>query len=223
MAESRTGASSSRSGRRTESGDYGRGEDPQSRRGRERNEKRRVRRNEDRSNWGYDYDFNRALDDIGPQAVPVIIGASAGLLLGLFLGGRHHSIRSGSGWLRSSDRSSALETDETTELIASNKVEGTAVYSRDGEKLGNIYNFMVGKRSGRVAYAVLSFGGMLGVGGSYYPLPWNQLDYDTERGGYVVDLNKERINEAPSFRATEDPFTDPSFGVRVTDYWAQPA
>jgi hypothetical protein len=72
-----------------------------------------------------------------------------------------------------------VEKDETTDLIASNKVEGTAVYNRQGEKLGEVYNFMVGKRSGEVAYAIMSFGGFLGIGQKYHPLPWNALTYDT--------------------------------------------
>jgi sporulation protein YlmC with PRC-barrel domain len=59
--------------------------------------------------------------------------------------------------------SRSVEMDETTELIASSKVEGTAVYNHQGEHLGEVYSFMVGKRSGRVAYAVMSFGGFLGV------------------------------------------------------------
>lgn len=228
MAESRSsGATSGKSRRRDESGAYGRGEDPQGRHTGDRSDKRR-RKDQSRSESAYNYDIGQVLDDVRPQAVPAIVGASAGLLLGLFLGGRQLWMRSGTdaGWQRDrregrAERSPELETDETTELIASSKVEGTAVYGRDGEKLGHIHNFMVGKRSGRVAYAVLNFGGILGVGGSFYPLPWNQLDYDTERGGYVVDLDKDRINEAPSFRASEEPFSDPSFGVRVSDYWAQ--
>jgi uncharacterized protein YrrD len=65
----------------------------------------------------------------------------------------------------------APATDETDRLIASNKVEGTAVYDRDGNKLGSVYNFMVDKQSGQVEYAALSFGGFLGVGTDYHPLP----------------------------------------------------
>ena len=65
----------------------------------------------------------------------------------------------------------AVATDETDRLIASDKVEGTAVYNRQGERLGSIYNFMVDKRSGQVEYAVMSFGGFLGIGDSYHPLP----------------------------------------------------
>ena len=58
----------------------------------------------------------------------------------------------------------SVATDETGRLIASNKVEGTAVFNRQGERLGSVYNFMVDKRSGQVEYAVMSFGGFLGMG-----------------------------------------------------------
>lgn len=105
------------------------------------------------------------------------------------------------------------------ELIASNRVEGTPVFNRAGERLGEVYNFMVGKRSGKVAYANLSFGGLLGVGGSYHPLPWEVLTYDTGKGGYVVDLDKDQLTDAPSHREGEDPFTDPDYGRRVSDYY----
>ena len=76
-----------------------------------------------------------------------------------------------------------IATNETHELISSDKVEGTAVYDRNGNKLGTVSNVMLDKRSGQVAYAVLSFGGFLGMGSSYHPLPWNQLTYDFEPGG----------------------------------------
>src|ERR1700722_18758988 len=77
-----------------------------------------------------------------------------------------------------------IETDETDVLIASNKVEGTAVYNPGGDKLGSIYNFMVDKESGQVEYAVLQFGGILGLGSDHYPVPWAALEYDEEQGGY---------------------------------------
>src|SRR3954466_3488972 len=115
---------------------------------------------------------------------------------------------------------SGTATDETDRLIASNKVEGTAVYNRQGERLGEVYNFMVNKRSGQVAYAVLSFGGLLGMGGTYYPLPWNALTYDTSQGGYVVDIDKDRLSNAPSYKSGEDPFSsDASYGSRLRSYW----
>ena len=98
----------------------------------------------------------------------------------------------------------SVAADETRDLIASDKVEGTAVYDRKGERLGSVSNFMVGKRSGQVAYAVMSFGGWLGMGESYHPLPWNTLTYDTDLGGYVVGLTQERLRNAPSHRAGQE-------------------
>lgn len=108
-----------------------------------------------------------------------------------------------------------IETEETSDLIASNKVEGTAVYNTDGEKLGSIYNFMVNKRSGQVEYAVLQFGGLLGVGSDYYPLPWEILDYDEEQEGYVVDIDKDALNEAPHYPANKQPLFTPEFGEQI--------
>ena len=119
-----------------------------------------------------------------------------------------------------SQTSGSVERDETTDLIASNKVEGTAVYNRQGEKLGEVYNVMVGKRSGEVAYAIMSFGGFLGIGQKYHPLPWNTLTYDTGKKGYVVDADKERLMGAPSYQAGEEPFTQPDYGQQVRDYWS---
>jgi hypothetical protein len=116
--------------------------------------------------------------------------------------------------------SRSVATDETDRLIASNKVEGTAVYNRQGERLGSVYNFMVDKRSGQVEYAVMSFGGFLGIGDSYHPLPWKSLTYDTSQGGYVVDLDKNRLQGAPSYSSSEAPdWSDPSYGRRIDDYY----
>ena len=102
------------------------------------------------------------------------------------------------------DRRTDLETDETQDLISSEKVDGTAVYSRDGDKLGSIHHFMVGKRDGRVRYAVLSFGGLF-EGDRYYPLPWNALTYNTELDGYEVSIEKDQLKNAPSFDRGAEP------------------
>lgn len=112
-----------------------------------------------------------------------------------------------------------IEIDETDRLIASNKVEGTAVYDEDGEKLGSIYNFMVDKLSGQVEYAVLQFGGILGLGSDYYPLPWDMLTYDTEQGGYVVEIDKELLEDAPRYTADQQPVYDQAYGERVYGYY----
>ena len=78
---------------------------------------------------------------------------------------------------------------------------------------------MVDKRSGQVAYAVMSFGGFLGIGDSYHPLPWKSLTYDTNLGGYMVDLDKSRLENAPSYRAGEDPWGNRDYGRSVYDYY----
>ncbi len=112
--------------------------------------------------------------------------------------------------------------DETDRLIASNKVEGTAVYNRQGEHLGSVYNFMVDKFTGQVAYAVMSFGGFLGIGERYHPLPWKKLDYDTGMGGFVVDLDRSQLEKAPSYGLSEDPWRDPAYGRDVYGYYGVP-
>ena len=94
---------------------------------------------------------------------------------------------------------SSLETRETTSLIASDKVEGTAVYGADHRKIGSLERVMIDKISGKVAYAVLSFGGFLGMGEDYYPMPWSTLKYDTNLGGYLVNLTKDQLDNAPKF------------------------
>jgi len=98
-----------------------------------------------------------------------------------------------------------LQTDENLRLISSSKVEGTAVVSPTGERLGRIENFMVDKYSGRVAYAVLSFGGTFGVGESLFPLPWSYLVYDEDNDGYVLDMTKEELAGVPSFKSSDAP------------------
>ncbi len=120
---------------------------------------------------------------------------------------------------RSTSRS--VEMDETTEMIASNKVEGTKVYNHAGEHLGEVYNFMVGKRSGRVAYAVMSFGGFLGIGQRYHALPWNMLTYDTSKGGYVISATKDQLISAPHFAAGEEPFARTEDMRRIRQFWAE--
>ena len=90
-----------------------------------------------------------------------------------------------------------VEIDETHRLIASNKVEGTAVYDRRGERLGSVYNFMVDKVSGQVAYAVMSFGGFMGLGEEYYTLPWGVLSFSPELDAYELNLNEDQLRGAP--------------------------
>lgn len=116
-----------------------------------------------------------------------------------------------------------LERSETFDLISADKVEGTAVYNRTGDKLGTVDKVMIDKISGRVAYAVMSFGGFLGMGESYHPLPWNVLTYDTNLGGYAVDLDLETLKGAPTFTRDETvDWRDEAWNRRLHDYYGVP-
>jgi hypothetical protein len=95
---------------------------------------------------------------------------------------------------------------ETSSLIGANKVEGTKVFNQTGEELGKIHEIMIDKISGNVAYAVMAFGGVMGLGEKYCPLPWSALKYDTELGGYVADLNKDVLRNAPDYDVANPPW-----------------
>lgn len=105
-------------------------------------------------------------------------------------------------------------------LIAASNVNGTAVYNRAGDKLGSVYDVMIDKRSGEARFAIMSFGGFLGMGDSYHPLPWRSLTYDESQGGYVVDLDKSRLKAGPSYTPTQlDRWSDPNYGTQVEDFY----
>ena len=78
---------------------------------------------------------------------------------------------------------------------------------------------MIDKYSGQVSYAVMSFGGFLGIGERYHPLPWRALDYDPKLGGYVVDVGREQLEGAPSYGRDEAPWGDPAYGRGVSSYY----
>jgi hypothetical protein len=115
---------------------------------------------------------------------------------------------------------SEVPREETAFLIASDKVEGTAVYGPDGDKIGRIENLMIDKFSGKVAYAVLSFGGFLGFGTDHYPSPWSMLKYDEKIGGYRVNICKEQLENAPRYREG-DPWdwASPQYTQRIDNHY----
>lgn len=114
-----------------------------------------------------------------------------------------------------------LDRDETAALISADKVKGTEVYNEDDEKLGSIDSILIDKVTGEVAYVVMSFGGFLGIGEKYHPLPWHVLEYDTDVGGYRVDLDREMLQGAPSFGRDEIDSYDFDTDTRgVNSYYA---
>jgi len=118
--------------------------------------------------------------------------------------------------------SKPLQSDETGTLIGSDKVEGTPVYGIDEKKIGRIERVMLDKISGKVAYAVLSFGGFMGMGEDYYPVPWATMKYDTRLGGYRANLTKEQLDKAPKYTKSTSWNWSRENDQRVYDYYQTP-
>jgi hypothetical protein len=114
----------------------------------------------------------------------------------------------------------AIDSRETGSLIGSDKVEGTAVYGANDTKIGSIERVMIDKVSGRVSYAVLSFGGFLGIGDEHYPLPWQSLKYDTQLGGYRTGITERQLEGAPKYGNDNAwNWSDPGTSRAVDDYY----
>lgn len=88
-------------------------------------------------------------------------------------------------------------------LIPARRVSGADVYNQGHEKIGKVEDLAIDKRSGKVAYAILSFGGLLGMGEKHQPLPWSSLTYDTKLRGYVVDVTAELLKLAPKLDVSD--------------------
>ncbi len=108
-------------------------------------------------------------------------------------------------------------------LIESDRVEGTTVYDRQGNNVGSIKRLMIEKLSGRVAYAVMSFGGFLGIGGEEHAIPWGKLTYDTRLDGYQTDISETQLQGAPAFSRDRNwDWRDRSRERELHDYYRAP-
>jgi hypothetical protein len=117
----------------------------------------------------------------------------------------------------------AMDEREFGSLIGSDKVEGTAVFGPDETKIGSIERVMIDKVSGRVSYAVLGFGGFLGLGNDHYPLPWQSLKYDTRLGGYRTGVTEDQLRGAPKYRDDSDwNWTDVARNRALDEYYGVP-
>ena len=110
------------------------------------------------------------------------------------------------------------QTDQF-QMLRATHLTGTEVVNLEGESLGKLEEIMIDVPSGRVGYAVLSFGGFLGMGDRHYPLPWSQLTYDERLGGYRVDITERDLERAPSHRAGSSPAYDGGYGRDIWSYY----
>src|SRR2546430_1563339 len=117
-------------------------------------------------------------------------------------------------------RAPMTESGTTSSLIASDGVEGTAVYDVHGKRIGKVERLMIDKLTGRIAYAILSFGGFLGIGEDHYPIPWSMLTYNEKPDGFQVDITEEQLKNAPKIEQGENwEQTDRARNQDVYDHW----
>lgn len=115
------------------------------------------------------------------------------------------------------------QAERKYQLVSANKVEGTPVYNGQGEHLGEIDDLVIDKYSGQVVYALMSFGGFLGIGERLHPLPWGVLKYDRLREGFVVDIDREALEKAPSYERGElGDMADEAWNRRIYGYYDVP-
>lgn len=116
------------------------------------------------------------------------------------------------------------ETKERNDCIASDRVEGTAVYGSDGDKIGSVECVMIEKRSGQAREAIVDVGSFLGMGGERHTIPWQKLEYDEDCGGYKLGVTEEQLKNAPTFSKDErdQRTSDRQYRTQVYEFYAVP-
>jgi sporulation protein YlmC with PRC-barrel domain len=112
-----------------------------------------------------------------------------------------------------------VESKGTSGLIAASRVTGTNVYNKEGKEIGSVQDLMIDKRSGNITYAIISFGGFLGLGTGHYPLPWKAFKYDMGLGGYVTEIIAPQLQGAPSHPKDSEPDWTGGYESRTHDYY----
>jgi sporulation protein YlmC with PRC-barrel domain len=109
------------------------------------------------------------------------------------------------------------------EIMAAATLEGNDVLNLAGEKLGTLQDIMIDVPSGRVAYAVLARGGVLGIGDKLFAVPWGALTLDTDRKCFLLDIDVERLRNAAGFNKDNWPaMADPAWAAGIYEYYRQP-
>lgn len=106
-----------------------------------------------------------------------------------------------------------------TSAILASKVKGTNIYNLAGDKIGHVEDVVLDKQSDSIMFAALGFGGVLGMGEKFFPVPWSMLDYSPDKGGYVVPLSKDVLERAPTYRLEDLTKSDGEFSqIRAKSY-----
>jgi len=105
----------------------------------------------------------------------------------------------------------------STAILAS-KVKGTPVYTSKGDQIGTVEDIVLDKMSNNIMFAVMGSGGLLGMGEKYRPIPWSVLDYDSDKGGYVVPVDKAMLESAPAYRMEDLTKGDGQVAIRAETF-----
>lgn len=105
-------------------------------------------------------------------------------------------------------------------ILSSSTISGDKVVNSKGENLGDVKDLMIDTSNGRVAYAVLEFGGFLGMGSKLFAVPMSAMQVDTDNHRFIFDQSKEQLENAPGFDKDNWPsFSDRSWGSSVHEYY----
>ena len=116
-------------------------------------------------------------------------------------------------------------SNSISQLVESNRVEGTEVYDTTGKHVGSVKRLVIDKASGRVVYTVVSFGGFLGMGGDTYTVPWNALKYDLSLGGFTTNITPQQLKDAPAYSRNRDEdafWSDRTDEASLYDHYGSP-
>ena len=111
---------------------------------------------------------------------------------------------------------------EAPRLLSSNAVDGIPIFGRDGDRLGTIAAFMIDRFTGRVDYVVVAMGRVLGLGGSFHPLPWSAVAYEPRLEGYMLGVERSLLSSGPSFKSPSDAVFDAAYSERISTYYGAP-
>ena len=112
-----------------------------------------------------------------------------------------------------------MNTRQATQVLSASTLTGDSVRNSAGENLGKIEDLMIDLDEGRIAYAVLSFGGLLGIGNKLFAVPWSALTLDTSEHEFVLDVDKDSLENAPGFDKDNWPEMTPEWGQNVYEYY----
>lgn len=112
-----------------------------------------------------------------------------------------------------------MNTATRSDLVDSDDVIGTNVYDADGEHVGKVESLVIGKMDGRMAHAVLSFGGLWGLGSDYYPIPWSALSYDEDLEGFRINIAKEQVENGPKYNPDVEYDWSAESDRKIQDYY----